>query len=152
VELPSFHYVAFHALGTHPEPEAFKNMRSWITAQGYLDNMAQHPIYGFNNPDPKKDQEEYGYEVWVMVNPLEVEDSGTEIQQFDGGKYAVTTTKLMPLNQENIIPTWPRLVSWAREHGYEMGNHQWLEKSLTPFAEEKDAYLDLYLPIVDIAS
>ncbi|MDH5403515.1 MAG: effector binding domain-containing protein [Candidatus Heimdallarchaeota archaeon] len=147
VELQKFEYVSFIAIGNHPEIEAFKKMTDWIKTQGYLDDMAQHPIYGFNNPDPKKGNSEYGYEVWIQVNSCDVKDEEVEIKIFPGGKYAVTTTKLFPLNNDNVIPAWPRLVKWVESSEYECATHQWLEKALTPFAEEKDAYLDLYLPI-----
>jgi len=145
VELHPFYYVRFHALGSHPESQVFSQMRLWVEAHGYLDDMSQHQIYGFNNPEPHKDSKEYGYELWIQVNPAELPDE--DIHYFDGGRYAVTTTKLMPVTADNIIPAWSRLLTWAKEKDYEMGDHQWLEKALTPFAEEKDAYLELYLPL-----
>ena len=146
VELPPFDYISFHSLGTQPEGDAFSKLEEWLTEQKYLEDMAQHPIYGFNNPDPQKDKPEYGYEVWVKVNRDEVKDD-REVHHFGGGRYAVTTTKLFPLNPDNVIPAWPRLVKWADENGYQCATHQWLEKALTPFETEDKAYLDLYLPI-----
>lgn len=146
VELPGFKYVSFHAMGTSPEPVALGKLMDWAKPEGLLEDIAKHQIFGFNNPDPKKGVPEYGYEFWIKVDDdFKAED--VEIKEFPGGRYAVTTTMLFPVNQDNVIPAWPALVKWTKENGYTMGTHQWLEKALTPFANEKDAMLDLYLPI-----
>lgn len=146
VELMPFRYASFHALGTNPEPIALAKLQEWATQKNYT-NLADHPIYGFNNPDPEKGKAEYGYEFWLVVGDDEQGDDQVIIKEFSGGRYLVTTTMLFPVNADNVIPAWPRLVQWAKANEFTIGTHQWLEKAITPNASEKDAMLDLYLPI-----
>jgi DNA gyrase inhibitor GyrI len=133
-------------MGTSPEPIALAKLQQWAKKQGIYHYPDRYPIYGFNNPDPQEGKEEYGYEFWIVVDD-DFKADDVEIREFPGGHYAVTTTKLFPLNQDNVIPAWPRLVQWAKDNDYAFGTHQWLEKALTPDATEADAMLDLYLPI-----
>lgn len=147
VDLPGFSYVSFHAMGKSPETIAFDKLVTWAKPRGLFENPVDNPIYGFNNPNPKKGVPEYGYEFWLVV-PSTFEEDGVEVKHFDGGRYAVTTTQLFPLSPDNVIPSWPRLVQWSKDEGYTCGTHQCLEKSLNPFAkEEKDILLELYYPI-----
>ena len=147
VELPPFRYASFHTMGKSPEGVALDKLKAWAKTKGYLDDLASYPIYGFNNPDPKKGQEEYGYEFWIKVANDLTSDDEVEIKEYTGGRFAVATTMLFPLSPNNIIPAWPALVKWVKENNYTIGTHQYLEKALTPNAVEKDVMLDLYLPI-----
>jgi len=146
-EIQPFYYVRFRAQGIHPEHEVYEKMCDWLEAKGYVRDMSQHHIFGFNHPDAGSNKEEYSYELWLQVNPEELGDTTKKIYYYDGGRYAVTTTKLMPINYDNIIHSWPQLVNWAKNHGYKLGSHQWFEKDLTPFAKDEEKYLELYLPI-----
>ncbi len=147
VELPPFRYASFHAMGTSPEGVALDKLKSWAEPKGYMNDLATHPIYGFNNPDPKKGDAEYGYEFWIVVGEDVASDNKVKIKEYSGGRFAVTTTMLFPLSPDNVIPAWPSLVEWVKDNNYTTGTHQYLEKALTPNAEGKDVMLDLYLPI-----
>jgi len=99
-------------------------------------------VVGFSEEEP-----EYGYEFWIKVDDSYKSDDVVEVKSFPGGLYAVTTTPLMPLNPDNVIPAWPKLVEWVESSKYQISKHQWLEKSLNPSSSIEEVVLDLYLPI-----
>ncbi|MCY3412523.1 MAG: effector binding domain-containing protein [Candidatus Heimdallarchaeota archaeon] len=148
VELLPFRYARFHAMGTSPEEAAAKKMNTWAKPRGYYDDFAKHPIYGFNNPNPEKGKNEYGYEFWIQVeDDLEADDA--EIIDFPGGRFAVTTAKLF-VPGENVIPEWPALVNWVKDSEYEISKtncEYFLEKAIDFFKPFEEAYIELYVPI-----
>ncbi|MFX0050080.1 MAG: GyrI-like domain-containing protein [Candidatus Hodarchaeota archaeon] len=128
-----------------PESKAWKIMSTWAENEGLLDNLEKHPIYGFNNPDPSPDREEYGYEFWIKIGSDIQPKEDIEVKDFSGGLYAVTTTRLIV--EDDVIPAWKKLAEWVEASKYEFGNHQWLEKHINPRAKPEDLRVDLYCPI-----
>ncbi len=128
-----------------PETKSWQEMSAWAEKEGLLDNLEKHPVYGFNNPDPSPEREEYGYEFWIKIDK-ETESSGDiEVKEFSGGLYAITTTRLIV--EDDVIPAWKQLAEWVKTSKYDYGSHQWLEKHLNPRAKPEDLILDLYCPI-----
>jgi len=147
VTLEPMRVASVRAISETPERDAWKKARAWALPRGLLDDVEEHPVFGFNNPDPSPDRKEYGYEFWIRIGP-EIEPEGEiEAKEFAGGLYAVTTCEVRGDPWETIPAAWKRLLDWCRSSRYRMGNHQWLEKVRDPRASEGDLVLDLYLPI-----
>ncbi len=147
VKLESMRVASFHALGKTPENDAYNKLRAWSEPKKLFDNPTKYPVYGFNNPDPSPDSEEYGYEFWIRMSP-DIQPEDIEVKEFQGGLYAVTTTKIQIDPDENMIPAWKKLIDWVKSNSnYKFGRHQFLEKHLNPWAPPEDFILDLYCPI-----
>ena len=116
--------------------------------KGFLQDDENHPIFGFNNPNPQPDSKEYGYELWMKVGS-DVESEGTiEVKDYPGGLFAVTTCKLIEdPSGRNILETWKALWEWVKASKYKWRQVHELEKVHDPMASETDIILDLYLPI-----
>jgi DNA gyrase inhibitor GyrI/DNA-binding transcriptional ArsR family regulator len=148
VRLDPMRVASYRALGKEigsPEHKAMKAISGWAEEKGYFDNLEEHPVFGFNNPDPSPEREEYGYEFWVKVGSGVKPEGDIEVKEFSGGLYAVTTTRLIV--EDDIIPAWKKLAEWVKSSKYEFSKHQWLEKHLNPRAKPEDIILDLYCPI-----
>ena len=82
--------AAARAISETPERDAWQRLRAWAESKGLLTHLERHPVYGFNNPPPSKDRKEYGYEMWMRVDPGVAGGEGIEPKNFPGGLYAVT--------------------------------------------------------------
>ncbi|MFX1251434.1 MAG: GyrI-like domain-containing protein [Promethearchaeota archaeon] len=153
VMLEPMRVASVRVISEAPENEAWKKMRAWAEPKGLLDDLKKHPVFGFNNPDPKPGNKEYGYEFWIQIDSNFESDSEVEIKEFEGGLYAVATCNLYEdmqsefFRKEGWIPTWKNLIEWVKSSKYEFGKHQTLEKTHDPNAAEKDIILDIYCPI-----
>ena len=63
VKLEPFRAASFYGFGTSPEEQAFGKLQAWAGPHGYLDDLAQHRIFGFNNPEYIRRQPE----LWLRV-------------------------------------------------------------------------------------
>ena len=133
------------AFGESPERPAWEQLRAWAEPKGLLNDLAQHPVFGFNNPNPSPERKGYGYEFWISVDPSEKPEGDIEIKQFPGGRYAVTSCRLS--GEPNVPETWKLLWEWVRSSGYRWRQTHELEKCNNPLTPERDIELDLYLPI-----
>ncbi len=151
VELPPMHVASFLGFGKEPESKAWEKLIPWARSRGLLDDPEEHPLYGFNNPDPSAGSPNYGYEVWIKVDPnLDPGDGeAAEMKSFDGGLYAVARCEVPKGDFEVIGKTWKRLVAWREGSRYQCGAHQWLEQSLVENHPELEFVLDLFLPIAE---
>ncbi|MHA2314338.1 MAG: ArsR family transcriptional regulator, partial [Candidatus Hermodarchaeia archaeon] len=70
VELEPMRVASVRALSATPENDAWEKMRAWAEPQGLLDDIDNHPVFGFNNPNPTPGQKEYGYEFWIRMGTL----------------------------------------------------------------------------------
>ncbi len=132
--------------GGSPEEQAWEKLVAWAGPKGLLEDIKQHPIFGFDNPKPSPGSPNYGYEFWITVGP-EVEPEGeVKIQTFSGGLYAVAGCQ----GVENISPTWKQLVAWLDDSRYKHAHHQWLEQHLGYANDAPDGeslLMDLHMPI-----
>ena len=142
-ELEPMRVASVRAVSENPEHDAWKKLKSWADTKGYLGNVEEHPIFGFNNPSPSPDRKEYGYEFWLRVPPDTESEGEIEIEDFPGGLYAVTTHKGYP-NPE----VWMSLSNWVQSSSYEWRKTNELEKPHDPLASHDEMTFDLYLPIV----
>lgn len=151
ITLEPMRVASVRAIGKTPENDAWAKMQSWAEERGLLDNIEKHPVFGFNNPDPSPDKEEYGYEFWIKIGPEIQSEGEIEVKEFKGGMYAVTTTRLIVDPETNIIPAWKKLAEWVKKADkYDYGVHICLEKAINPRASPEDLVLDLYCPIKEI--
>ena len=146
VRLDPMTVASAYGFGTRPEDEAWQKLEAWAAPQDIFDDVEGHPTFGFNNPDPSPASPNYGYELWMQVEPESEGNDDIEIKEFDGGLYAVTRfTGLSRIGQ-----VWRALLNWREESGYKPAVHQWLEHVRNPGESgiEKMVF-DLYLPIAE---
>lgn len=150
VKLEPLHVASVHGFGQQPEHEAWDMMRAWAGPRGYLDDPEEHPIFGFNNPNPSPGSPNYGYEFWIQVGEEVEPEADIEIKDFPGGLYAVARWPGDGDPYQEIPAAWRRLVLWREKSRYRAAHHQWLERHLdVPDAPEGRFALDLYLPIAE---
>jgi DNA gyrase inhibitor GyrI len=144
------------AFGESPEDQVWEKLEAWAGPKGLLDHPEEHPIFGFNNPNPSAGSPNYGYELWIVVGPDVEPEGDVRILDFGGGLYAVARCEVVEGDLENIGRTWKRLVAWREDSRYACATHQWLEKSVlipqwpgTSMSPGVDFVLDLYLPIAE---
>ena len=141
--------ASVYAFGTNPEGEAWKKLVAWAKPKGLLNNIDEHPIFGFNNPNPVSEDSKYGYELWIKVTP-EIEPEGeTRIIEFLGGLYAVARCEALGEPYKNIPSTWQSLADWCKENNHKLGYHHALERFITSGDKPDNLVLDLYCPIIE---
>jgi DNA gyrase inhibitor GyrI len=149
VELEPLHVASFQGFGTEPEHAAFTKLRVWLERHGMMGQVRAQRVFGFNNPEPSAGSPNYGYEVWITVDPEIEAEADMEIKDFAGGLYAVSTCT--PGSGEEIPGCWQQLVAWLAGSPYGHARHQWLEEHVwsgageDPFAGQLT--LALYAPI-----
>ncbi len=149
VKLEAMRVASLYGFGPQPEEQAWQKLEAWAKPRGYLDDLEQHRIFGFNNPNPSHSTPNYGYELWIMVGE-DVEPEGeVRILEFRGGLYAVTHLADPFTNPYQTIPEgWKQLSMWVEDSPHKPASHQWLEEHLrTPETPAGSWSLDLYLPI-----
>lgn len=151
ITLEPMRVASVRVISKSPEQEAWAKMQTWADKFGLLDDLKKHPVFGFNNPDPSPDKEEYGYEFWIKIPPEIQPEGEIKEKKFKGGLYAVTTTRLIVDPEANIIPAWMKLVEWVKKSSkYEFGGHQFLEKAINPRSPPEELILDLYCPVKEM--
>jgi DNA gyrase inhibitor GyrI/DNA-binding transcriptional ArsR family regulator len=147
IELGPMRVASVREISKTPENDAWQKIQPWAEKLGLFNNLEKNPVFGFNNPDPSPDKEEYGYEFWIKIDPEIQPEGEIAVKDFSGGLYAVTTTRLL-VNDENVIPAWKQLGEWVKQSKkYDFGEFPCLEKALNPRASPEDLVLDLYCPI-----
>lgn len=136
--------ASVRVISDNPEEEAWEIMKEWAEFKGYLEDSEAHPLFGFNNPNPKPGKKEYGYEYWIRV-PFNTQAIGDiKIKEFPGGLYAVTTHDGLP--NPGI---WMNLWNWVKSSPYDWRKTNELEKANNPLAPPEAQTFDLYLPITN---
>lgn len=150
IELEPMYVASTRVISKTPENDAWEKIKIWAEENHLLENLDEHPVYGFNNPNPSKDKPEYGYEFWIKVDPFKEYTSSNdiEIKKIPGGKYAVAVSNLKEdIDVDGVLKTWKRLTEWVKENNYECEDTQCLEKAVNPGANEDELTLELYFPI-----
>ena len=144
--LPPMCVAVAQAVGPSPEGAAWGKLAAWAEPRGLLDNMEEHPVFGFNNPSPTKGQTEYGYEFWIRIeSDMQVDDIKTI--EFPGGTYAVTTCKVIGDPLGPVPKVWQMLSKWVQASSHRRRRTHELEHVINPGAPESELVLELYLPI-----
>jgi len=148
INLEPIRVVSFLGFGESPEELAWEKLTTWAKPRGLLEDLEKHRLFGFNNPSPSPGSPNYGYEVWIEIDPVEIDlGDDVEVKNFEGGIYAVSRCEVPKGNFDVIGSTWKSLVAWREDSKYKPGYHQWLEKSLPENPPDTEFVLDLYLPI-----
>ena len=146
VRLEPMRVASVHGFGESPEGQALEKLIAWARPKGLLDDLEQHGVFGFNNPDPSPGSSNYGYEFWIVVGPDVGPEGEVSIKEFSGGLYAVTRCK----GVSNIGKTWHQLGTWRENSKYKRAYHQWLEKPIGQIeVSPEELLLDLYCPIAE---
>ena len=150
VNLVPMHVACCLGFGESPEEIAWGKLIPWAKKKGLLEDPEKHRLFGFNNPNPSPGSPNYGYEVWIVVDPDEVTpEEGVEFKEFPGGLYAVAECVVPKGFFDAIGHAWKQLVAWCDDSPYHCGNHQWLEETLPIHPPETEFVLDLYLPLAE---
>lgn len=147
VTLPPLTVVSVYGFGPSPEFEAWEKLETWARPLGLRDDPARHRIFGFNNPNPSPGSPNYGYELWIEIDPGMETAGDVKRIDFAGGTYAVARCEVPEGDYEVIGRTWQQLVVWREESGVPAGSHQWLEETVPVTQPGIAMILDLYLPI-----
>lgn len=147
--LPPMTVIAAHVTSTHPEVDAWDKLAAWAGPAGLLDDATTHPVFGFNNPPPEAEDADYGYEMWIRVDPEAPPAPNLERKEFPGGRYAVTACRLHGDPHGSVPEVWRQLLAWVAEHRYRWRRTHELEHVINPGATEREITLELYLPIED---
>jgi len=125
VELPTMTVASVVGFGKGPEPEALQLMKNYADRIGVEMASAEHQTYGFNNPDPQPGKAEYGYELWMRVEPGTVAEEPVKIKEMPAASYVVTRLT----GVQNIFRVWQELGDWydveyadgppSKHYGYE---------------------------------
>jgi DNA gyrase inhibitor GyrI len=146
--LEAMRVASAYGFGANPEELAWQKLVEWADPKGFLDDIAVHPIFGFNNPYPTPGSSKYGYEFWIKVGP-EIEPEGeVRIGEFLGGTYAITRCEAQG-HPEVVIPaSWKLLADWCRSNNHPLGSHHALERFLTSPGDPGQLIMDLCAPII----
>jgi DNA gyrase inhibitor GyrI len=139
--------ASVRVISKSPERTAWEKIKAWAEPKGLLDDANAHPVYGFDNPLPCKDGDEYGYEFWIAVGPEIQPEGDVEIKDFAGGLYAVVSCEVKGEPEKTIPKAWIKLVDWVKTSRYNLATHQHLEKHCNPCVSMDELVLDLYCPI-----
>jgi DNA gyrase inhibitor GyrI len=132
--------------GADPEDRAAQKMLGFMESRGL--RFEDVRWFGFNNPSPSPGSPNYGYEVWVTVDPGVEGEGDVTIKEIPARRYAVTRCEGL----DTIGRDWQQLVLWFEESPYQRPPHwvECLEHLLTPPTLPYDQYVfDLYLPIAE---
>ncbi|NLG49716.1 MAG: GyrI-like domain-containing protein [Chloroflexi bacterium] len=149
VRLEPMRVASVYGFGAEPERIAHEKLVAWAGPRGYLDDLEHHRVFGFDNPSPSPSSPNYGYELWITVEPEVEPDGDTRIVDFAGGLYAVTRVLEIGDPYQSIPTAWKQLYTWCEDSPYRFGTHQCLEEHLRTPETSGEWTLDLYMPIIE---
>ncbi len=147
VQLPPMRVAAVRAFSETPERDAWARLAAWAAPRGLLDDPAQRPVFGFNNPGPRPGETRYGYEFWIQLGAETPAAPGIEVKDFPGGRYAVTSCRVQGDPAGEMPVVWKRLWDWVQHSTCRWRREQELERIRNPGAPAAELVLDLHLPI-----
>jgi len=147
-ELPPMRVAVFRGYGLTPEMEAHRQVEAFAREKGLIDQDNRIKTFGYNHPAPwVTTNDEYGYEIWLVVGP-EAEVPGYVLtMQYPGSKCAVTSIERLA----DIGEAWEYLYNWVKDSKeFQHAQMSGLEEVLSPLGtSEEDFKFNLYLPVVE---
>lgn len=111
IQLPPMAVAAFHYIGPDPEDHAQAMAAEFIRQSGLYAVKPDSRVFGFNHPNPTREQPIYGYEYWVTIpEDMEVPVPGVK-KRMDGGLYAAHCMEFPNFHE------WQWLNDWAENNG-----------------------------------
>lgn len=129
IEVPGSRVVSAYGFGREPENQAGALLSEFIGLMGWSgDELKEHRLFGFNDPDPAAGSPEYGYDQWITVDEgyvlPETTSDGLSVKEFNGGLFAALRSAGIP-NPDK----WAGVTAWLNGSGYQYdGSRQWLEE------------------------
>ena len=145
VELPEMTVASALGFGKEPENQATEMIAEFASAREIKPGSDGHPLFGFNNPNPSPGSENYGYELWLRVEPGTTPDAPVKIKQIPAASYAVTQFTGL----SNIGKVWKRFAAWYEDTYANVPPCKvqcWLESLQNPEETDPEKWIfDLYL-------
>lgn len=145
-KLDAMRVVVFRGYSTKPEMEAHRLAMAFAKEKELVDNDNCVKTFGFNKPAPWVTKEdEYGYELWVVVDDELDVPPYLPVKDFPGAKCAVTQIERLA----DIGAAWEYLYQWVGDNkDYEHAHLDGLEEVLSPLGTPEEQYaFKLYLPV-----
>jgi predicted transcriptional regulator YdeE len=143
-DLPTMTVASVVGFGKEPEPEALRLMKEYAGRISVEVASPEHPTYGFNNPDPQPGIEEYGYELWMRVEPGTMAEEPIKIKEIPAASYVVTRLA----GVSNIGRVWQELGAWYDDKYADAApsKHYGYESLQTPNEPDPEKWVfDLYM-------
>ena len=120
--LPPATVACSHYMGENPEENAEKALATFIKESKLTVLKPDFRIYGFNNPSPTKDMEQYGYEFYVTIPQDLIVEAPMIKKEFPGGLYAAHCIKMGDFHEwlpfsEQIKASKEYEMEWREPHG-----------------------------------
>ncbi|MDR0946844.1 MAG: effector binding domain-containing protein [Ruminococcus sp.] len=109
VHLPPSTVASFHYIGENPEETVSDVVAKIMKDINLYDIKPDAKMFGFNHPNPSKDRQYHGYEVWITIpDELDIPEPLVK-KQYKGGLYAVHTITIPNFHE------WGDLDAWVHE-------------------------------------
>jgi DNA-binding transcriptional MerR regulator len=153
IRLPKMTFACARAISKSPEDDCWKIINEFVVKNDLL-NQSGFRHFGFNDPDPQEGKEEYGYQMWVVIDKDTVVEEPMWKIDFEGGMYAGLVTTMDVIGER-----WKKLWQWSTNNDdYEVDwnpakNRIWLEECMDyitfndPTISFEKKQLDLLTPI-----
>lgn len=158
VLLPPCTVASYHYIGENPEGTVGGVMDKFIRESKLYEIKPDARMFGFNNPNPSKHREHYGYENWVTIpDNMEVLDPLVK-KNFKGGLYAAYTIDFPNFHEWELLTNWVMANDTYCANYSELGDEimdgcleeylNWVYSSHMGWPENGiDGKVDLLLPI-----
>lgn len=154
IYLPPMIVASSKFIGENPEESAQERIDKFVLESGLIKIKPDVRVLGFDNPSPRENQEQYGYEFWVTI-PEEMNVPEPFVKKtFSGGLYAAHCIKMGNFNE------WKDFYEWIKNNSeYEIDEREpsgmsgCLEEHLNVFSYYSDegrnqfTQIDLLIPI-----
>jgi predicted transcriptional regulator YdeE len=126
--------------------EAHKQVWAFAREKGLIDKENRIKTFGFNHPAPwVTSNDEYGYEIWLVVGPEVGVPPYVLTKEFPGAKCAVTSIERLA----QIGEAWEYLYRWVQDsEDYKHAHLDGLEEVVSPLGTPEEEFaFNLYLPV-----
>lgn len=122
--LPPYTVAAAHYIGADPEDHASEMLKSFVKSSDLMRVKPDARVFGFNHPNPREGQSEYGYEFWVTIpEDMEVPAPLTK-QRFPGGLYAAHAIRMGDFHEWGWLWEWVKTSDKYEDGGVDDGGER----------------------------
>lgn len=114
--------AACHYMGDNPEENAEKILARFIKESNLTALKPDFRMYGFNNPSPTKETDQYGYEFFVTIPENLNVEAPLMKKEFAGGLYAAHCIKMGDFHEWELFSEQMKAskeyeIEWREPHG-----------------------------------